>query len=110
MCHSSNCGGHFSGRKTAAKIFQCGFYWPTIIRDSIEFSRTCISCQSISNMSKKDEMPMSNMLVVEIFDVWGIDFMGPFHQLKNMNIFCLLLIMCRSGWKLFLLELMIIKS
>ncbi|CAA6674310.1 unnamed protein product [Spirodela intermedia] len=27
-----------------------------------------------------------------------------------MNIFCLLLIMCRSGWKLFLLELMIIKS
>ncbi|CAA6667173.1 unnamed protein product [Spirodela intermedia] len=29
-------------------------------------------------MSKKDEMPMSNMLVVEIFDVWGIDFMGPF--------------------------------
>ncbi|CAA6672545.1 unnamed protein product [Spirodela intermedia] len=46
MCHSSNCGGHFSGRKTAAKNFQ-----------------TCISCQSISNMSKKDEMPMSNMLV-----------------------------------------------
>ncbi|CAA7394544.1 unnamed protein product [Spirodela intermedia] len=28
-----------------------------------EFSRTCISCQSIGNMSKKDEMPMSNMLV-----------------------------------------------
>ncbi|CAA7394461.1 unnamed protein product [Spirodela intermedia] len=24
---------------------------------------TCISCQSISNMSKKDEMPMINMLV-----------------------------------------------
>ncbi|CAA7405269.1 unnamed protein product [Spirodela intermedia] len=40
-----------------------------ILLDSIEFSRTCISCQSIGNMSKKDEMPMSNMLVVEIFDV-----------------------------------------
>ncbi|CAA7393169.1 unnamed protein product [Spirodela intermedia] len=25
-----------------------------------------------------DEISMSNMLVVEIFDVWGIDFMGPF--------------------------------
>ncbi|CAA6672949.1 unnamed protein product [Spirodela intermedia] len=110
MCHSSNCGGHFSGRKTAAKNFQCGFYWPTIIRDSIEFSRTCISCQSIGNMSKKDEMPMSNMLVVEIFDVWGIDFMGPFPSAEKYEYICLLLIMCRSGWKLFLLELMIIKS
>ncbi|CAA7401834.1 unnamed protein product [Spirodela intermedia] len=29
-------------------------------------------------MSKKYEMPMSNMLVAEIFDAWGIDFMGPF--------------------------------
>ncbi|CAA7409435.1 unnamed protein product [Spirodela intermedia] len=46
MCHSSNCGGHFSGRKIAAKNFQ-----------------TCISCQSIGNMSKKDEIPVSNMLV-----------------------------------------------
>ncbi|CAA6668627.1 unnamed protein product [Spirodela intermedia] len=25
MCHSSNCGGHFSGRKTAAKIFSVVF-------------------------------------------------------------------------------------
>ncbi|CAA7395953.1 unnamed protein product [Spirodela intermedia] len=61
----------------------CGFYWPTIIRDFIEFSRTCISCQSIGNMSKKDEMPMSNMLVVKIFDVWRIDFMGPFSSAEK---------------------------
>ncbi|CAA6675098.1 unnamed protein product [Spirodela intermedia] len=26
---------------------------------------------------------MSNMLVVEIFDVWGIDFMGPFPSAKK---------------------------
>lgn len=24
------------------------------------------------------EMPQNNMLVVEMFDMWGIDFMGPF--------------------------------
>jgi hypothetical protein len=23
-------------------------------------------------------MPLQNILVVELFDVWGIDFMGPF--------------------------------
>lgn len=23
-------------------------------------------------------MPLNNILIVELFDVWGIDFMGPF--------------------------------
>ena len=23
-------------------------------------------------------MPLNNILVIELFDVWGIDFMGPF--------------------------------
>ena len=29
FCHSEAYGGHFSTRKTADKIFQAGFYWPT---------------------------------------------------------------------------------
>ena len=29
-------------------------------------------------MSRRDMMPLSPILVIEIFDVWGIDFMGPF--------------------------------
>ncbi|XP_037492930.1 uncharacterized protein LOC119369968 [Jatropha curcas] len=40
-------------------------------------------CQRVGNISRKendekDEMPLSNILEVEIFEVWGIDFMGPF--------------------------------
>ena len=30
------------------------------------------------NISKRNEMPLNNIQEVEIFDVWGIDFMGPF--------------------------------
>ncbi|GJY01263.1 reverse transcriptase domain-containing protein [Tanacetum coccineum] len=33
---------------------------------------------SDGNISKRDEMPLTNIQVCEIFDVWGIDFMGPF--------------------------------
>ncbi|GKE10628.1 reverse transcriptase domain-containing protein [Tanacetum coccineum] len=36
------------------------------------------SCQKIGNISKRDEMPLNNIQVYEIFDIWGIDFMGPF--------------------------------
>ena len=32
----------------------------------------------MGNISRKDMMPLNLILVVEIFDVWGIDFMGPF--------------------------------
>ncbi|GJU89039.1 DNA-directed DNA polymerase [Tanacetum coccineum] len=32
----------------------------------------------VSKLPWHDQMPMNPILVVEIFDVWGIDFMGPF--------------------------------
>ncbi|GKD22241.1 reverse transcriptase domain-containing protein, partial [Tanacetum coccineum] len=36
------------------------------------------SCQKTGNISKRNEMPLNNIQVCEIFDIWGIDFMGPF--------------------------------
>ena len=32
----------------------------------------------MGNLSKRNEMPLQGILVVQIFYVWGIDFMGPF--------------------------------
>ena len=77
-CHSEACGGHFSAKKTAAKILQCGFYWPTLFKDSFEFCKTCDRCQQLGSVTRRNMMPMSPILVIEIFDCWGIDFMGPF--------------------------------
>jgi hypothetical protein len=78
FCHSEACGGHFSSKKTAAKILQCGFYWPTIFKDSHEFCKTCEKCQMLGSISKRNMMPLNPIIVIEIFDCWGIDFMGPF--------------------------------
>ena len=30
FCHEQACGGHFSAKKIATKVLQCGLYWPTI--------------------------------------------------------------------------------
>ena len=38
----------------------------------------CLQCQAALNISKRDEMPMRLILEVEIFDLWWIDFLGPF--------------------------------
>ena len=34
--------------------------------------------QRMGNISKRHEMPLQGVLVVQLFDVWGIDFMGLF--------------------------------
>ena len=78
MCHSSTCGGNFATRKTADKILQSGFYWPTIFKDAHRFYTEYLQCQAALNISKRDEMPMWPNIEVKIFDLWGIDFMGPF--------------------------------
>ncbi|XP_074323538.1 uncharacterized protein LOC141660452 [Apium graveolens] len=67
-CHATTYGCHYSGEKTAV----------------------------VGNMSKKDEMPLNVLLEVKIFDVWGIDFMGPFISPCN-NQFFWQWIMCING-------------
>ncbi|GJT22166.1 reverse transcriptase domain-containing protein [Tanacetum coccineum] len=71
-------GGHYGPNITAKKVLDSGFYWPTIIKEAHTLVRLCEACQKTRNISKRDEMPLNNIQVCEIFDIWGIDFMGPF--------------------------------
>ncbi|CAN6562571.1 unnamed protein product [Malus baccata var. baccata] len=76
--HTLACGGHFGAKKTSLKVLQSGFFWPTLFKDAFDFCSKCDRCQKMGNISRRNEMPLNNILVVEFFDVWGIDFMGPF--------------------------------
>ena len=44
-CHTLPCGGHFGGQRTAAKVLQSGFYWPSLFKDAHQFVSTCDKCQ-----------------------------------------------------------------
>ena len=77
-CHENSCGGHFSSQKIAMKILQYGFYWPSFFKDAHAMCRTCDRCQRLGKLTRRNMMPLNPILVVDIFDVWGIDFMGPF--------------------------------
>ncbi|GJZ89228.1 reverse transcriptase domain-containing protein [Tanacetum coccineum] len=60
------------------KVCSEGFYWPTIIKEAYTLVFLCEACQKTGNVSKRDKMSLTNIQVCEIFDVWGIEFMGPF--------------------------------
>ncbi|GJS88532.1 reverse transcriptase domain-containing protein [Tanacetum coccineum] len=70
-CHSGPIGGHYGANYTAkkrqGKISQC------------------------------DEMPQNSIQVYEIFDVWGIDFMGPFPSSRG-NKYILVAVNYLSKW------------
>nr|GFB43613.1 hypothetical protein [Tanacetum cinerariifolium] len=85
-CHSGPIGGHYGASYTAKKVFDSSFYWPSIYKDAFELVKHCDSCQRQGKVSQRDEMPQNFIQICEIFDVWGIDFMGPFPSSKACHL------------------------
>ena len=51
----------------------------------------------MGSISKHDELPMRTILEVELFDLWGMDFMGPFPS-SFSNLYILLVMDYVSKW------------
>ena len=77
-CHAAPYGGHYGVFRTQAKIWHSGFYWPSMYEDTKNFIRRCLSCQRHGGITARNAMPLNYNLQVELFDVWGIDYRGPF--------------------------------
>ncbi|GJY44299.1 reverse transcriptase domain-containing protein [Tanacetum coccineum] len=82
-CHSGPTGGHHSANVTAKKVYESGFYWPSIFKDANECVRRCDACQRSRNISSRNEMPQNNIQVCEVFDVCGLNFMGPYPEFRG---------------------------
>ncbi|GKD72155.1 reverse transcriptase domain-containing protein [Tanacetum coccineum] len=95
--HNEPTGGHHGPNYTAKKVFDFGFYWPTIYRDAHDLVKSCDSCQRQGKISQRDEMPQNAIQVYKIFDVWGIDFMGSFPSSRE-NKYILVAIDYMSKW------------
>ncbi|CAN6562609.1 unnamed protein product [Malus baccata var. baccata] len=72
FCHSYACGGHFGAKRTALKVLESGFYWPSLFKDVYEFCATCDRCQRTDFMGP---FPSSNgflyiLLAVDYVSKW----------------------------------------
>ena len=65
--------------------------------DACAFVFSCDRSQQMRNVSKRDEFSLKGILEVEMFNVWGIDFMGPFPSSYN-NKYILLVMDYVSKW------------
>ncbi|XP_070019581.1 uncharacterized protein [Nicotiana sylvestris] len=62
----------------ATKVLSCGFYWPTLYKDASNLVKRCDECRRTGGNSNNNVIPLTTILKIDIFDVCGIDSMGPF--------------------------------
>nr|GEZ70738.1 reverse transcriptase domain-containing protein [Tanacetum cinerariifolium] len=55
-CHEGPTGGHHGANFMAKKVFDAGFFWPTIYRDAHDLVKSCDICQCQGKISQRDEM------------------------------------------------------
>lgn len=82
-CHSLLFYGHNGGVRMIVKVLQIGFYGLLAINILTTLVKTCTQFQIQGRIYNKLEIPLKPILKVELFDVWGIKFIGPF-----LSLFC----------------------
>nr|GEW37442.1 reverse transcriptase domain-containing protein [Tanacetum cinerariifolium] len=96
-CHNGPTWGHRGPNYTAKKVSDSGFYLPTFYRDAHDLVKSFDACQRQGKISQRNEIPQNSIQVYEIFDVWGIDFMGPFPSSRG-NKYILVAVDYLSKW------------
>ncbi|GKF63449.1 reverse transcriptase domain-containing protein [Tanacetum coccineum] len=93
-CHNGPTEGHHGANYTAKKVFDSSFYWPTIYQDAHDLVTGCDACQGQGKISQRDEKMKCPKMQ---FNVWGIDFMGPFSSSRG-NKYILVTVDYLSKW------------
>ncbi|KAK4409608.1 hypothetical protein Sango_0033800 [Sesamum angolense] len=56
--HSGICGAHQSGPKLHFRIKRMGYYWPTMVKDCMDYARRCQACQFHANLIHQQPEPL----------------------------------------------------
>eukprot|EP00253_Pinus_taeda_P022006 PITA_22006 len=67
-CHDGPCGGHFAAKRTAFKVLQASYYWPTLHQDVKRYISRSDRCQRMGKPTPRDEMPLQPQVTFEPFE------------------------------------------
>ncbi|GJT00009.1 reverse transcriptase domain-containing protein [Tanacetum coccineum] len=76
-CHNGPIGGHHGANSTAKKVFDSGFFWPTIYRDVHDLVTRCAPCQRQEKSRNTMKYLKKLFSSMRDLDVWGSDFHRP---------------------------------
>lgn len=97
-CHDGPCGGHFADKRTTHKVLRMGYYWPSLFKDEKKYVQACDSCQRMGQPNHRDEMPLNPQVILEPFERWALDFIGPINPLSNQRVYILVCTDYMTKW------------
>ncbi len=74
------------------------YYWSTIFKDAKKYVQACDSCRRMGRPGQSDEMSLQSQLVIEPFERWALDFVGPFHPPSNQKAYLLVVTDYVTKW------------
>jgi transposase InsO family protein len=66
-------------------VLHLGYYWPNIFKDVSKYVRSCDSCQRLGIPTSSGEMPLQAQVMIEPFEKWALDFVGPISPMSRRN-------------------------
>ncbi|KAL3689424.1 hypothetical protein R1sor_015733 [Riccia sorocarpa] len=76
-CHTDPAGGHFNSKASIRKVYDIGYWWPTVTKDVHQFISACDECQRYGKPGQFHRMTLTPIMASQPFQRWAIDFMGP---------------------------------
>ncbi|KAK3037004.1 hypothetical protein RJ639_029993 [Escallonia herrerae] len=96
--HEGICRQYLGGRALAHKILCQGYYWLTVHRDALDYTRKCDACQRFSSIPRQSPSPVSSLSSPIPFAMWGMDIMGPFPPTTAQRRFVIVAIDYFTKW------------
>ena len=59
--HENACRGHFAAQKTARKVLQSRFHWPSLFKAAHTMCRECKKFQWLGKISRRHMMPLNSI-------------------------------------------------
>ncbi|XP_060190497.1 uncharacterized protein LOC132619680 [Lycium barbarum] len=87
--HSGVCGSHQSGPKLHFHIKRMGYYWPTMVKDCLDYARRCKACQFHANFIHQPPEAVHPTVTSWPFDAWGLDVVGPLPKSSGGHLYIL---------------------
>nr|XP_009592270.1 uncharacterized protein LOC104089138 [Nicotiana tomentosiformis] len=96
--HFRVCGANQSGPKLHFHIKRMGYYWPTMVKDCLDYARRCKSCQFHANFIHQPPKVLHPIIASWPFDASGLDIVGPLPKSSGGYLYILVATDYFSKW------------